>query len=194
MFPPVPGLRHRRRLRGLRDPLEPDPRRLRRRGGAVRARGAPERDRLRLLDERAHPRGDRPPPGVRLQLGPVAHDVAGHRPGRVHRRLRGPDLPRRLQGHPDAARRTVAPGCSARTCRGATRAAAGTSSRPVTATCRGRTPSARSTRSATPGRSRSSGRTPAWTACTAPRRPSGTCGRCSGRCPTASFDAAFSNQ
>ena len=95
--------RHRRRLRGLRRPLEPHPRRLRRRGRAVRPRGAPLRDRLRLLDERPRPRGDRAPRGLRLQLGPVAHDVAGHRPGRLHRRLRRPDLPRRLQGHAGAA-------------------------------------------------------------------------------------------
>ncbi len=40
----------RRRLRGLRRPVEPDPRRLRQRGRAVRPRGAPVRDRLRLLD------------------------------------------------------------------------------------------------------------------------------------------------
>ena len=42
----------RRRLPGLRRPLEPDPRRVRRGRGAVRARGAPHRDRLRLLDRR----------------------------------------------------------------------------------------------------------------------------------------------
>ena len=43
----------RRRLPGLRRPLEPDPRRLRRGRRAVRARGAPARDRLRLLDDGA---------------------------------------------------------------------------------------------------------------------------------------------
>ena len=42
------------------------------------------------------------PSRVRPQLGPQPHDVAGHRPGRVHHRLRRPDLPRGLQGHPDA--------------------------------------------------------------------------------------------
>ena len=41
-----------RRLPGLRRPLEPDPRRLRRVRRPVRARGAPVRDRLRLLDDR----------------------------------------------------------------------------------------------------------------------------------------------
>ena len=49
MFPPVPRRPDRGRLPGLRRPLEPDPRRLRRVRRAVRARGAPVRDRLRLL-------------------------------------------------------------------------------------------------------------------------------------------------
>jgi hypothetical protein len=43
----------RRRLPGLRRPLEPDPRRLRRGRRALRPRGAPERDRVRLLDDRS---------------------------------------------------------------------------------------------------------------------------------------------
>ena len=51
----------RRRLPGLRRPLEPDPRRVRRGRRAVRARGAPQRDRLRLLDGRARAGGDRAP-------------------------------------------------------------------------------------------------------------------------------------
>ncbi|CAG7654300.1 hypothetical protein SBRY_60431 [Actinacidiphila bryophytorum] len=42
------------RLPGLRRPLEPDPGRLRRGRGALRARGAPQRDRVRLLDDGAH--------------------------------------------------------------------------------------------------------------------------------------------
>ena len=61
MFPPASQDADRRRLPGLRRPVEPDPRRVRRGRRAVRARGAPERDRLRLLDHRAHARGDRPP-------------------------------------------------------------------------------------------------------------------------------------
>ena len=66
---------------------------------------------------------------------------------------------------------TDATGAWARTSRGPTRAADGTSSRPATATCRGRRASGCSTRSATTGRSRSSGRTPAWTGSSAhPRR------------------------
>ena len=102
MFPPVPGRADRGRLPGLRRPLEPDPGRLRRVRRAVRPRGAPLRDRLRLLVDRPHPGGDRPPRGVRAELGPEPHDVAGPRPGRLHQRLRRPDLPRGLQGHPAA--------------------------------------------------------------------------------------------
>ena len=43
----------------------------------------PSRDRLRLLDDVAHPRGHRPPQVVRHQLGPVAHGLAGSRRGRL---------------------------------------------------------------------------------------------------------------
>ncbi len=49
--------------------------------------------------------------GVRFQLGSVAHDVAEHRPGGLHLGFPGPDLPRGLQGHPDAP--------AERPCRGA---------------------------------------------------------------------------
>ena len=169
MFPPVPPSHDRARLRRLRRPLEPDPGRLRRGGRAVRARGAPERDRLRLLDDRARPGGDRPPARVRPELRPEPLRLAGPRPGRLPVGLPGPDLPRRLQGGGQAAR-TAATAGSARTCRGATRGAAGTSSRPATATCRGRRSSGCSTRSATTARSRSSGRTPGWTGRSARRR------------------------
>ena len=82
----------------------------------------------------------------------------------------------------------------ARTCRGPTRGAAGTSSPPATATCRGRTPSGCSTRSATPGRSRWSGRTPAWTGWSAPREALEFVRRLAFDPPAASFDAAFSTR
>ena len=49
--PAGPRVHDRRRLRRLRPPLEPDPGRVRRRGCPLRARGAPQRDRLRLLDD-----------------------------------------------------------------------------------------------------------------------------------------------
>ncbi len=97
---------HRRRLPGLRRPLEPDHRRVRRRGRAVRARGAPERDRLRLLDHAPHARGHRAPPRLRPQLGSEPHDVAGHRPCGLPPRLRRPDLPRARQGHARHVRRS----------------------------------------------------------------------------------------
>ena len=67
-------------------------------GRAVRARGAPVGDRLRLLDDGAHAGGHRPPRGLRAELGPEPLRLAGPRPGRLHLGLQGPDLPRRLQG------------------------------------------------------------------------------------------------
>ena len=65
-------------------------------------RGAPVRDRVRLLDDAARPRGDRAPRGLRPELGPEPHGVAGHRPGGVPVGLQGPDLPCALQGHEEA--------------------------------------------------------------------------------------------
>ena len=41
-------------------------------------------------------------PGLRAELGPEPHGLAGPRPGRLHLGLPGPDLPRRLQGRPQA--------------------------------------------------------------------------------------------
>ena len=118
--------------------------------------------------------------GVRPQLGPEPLRVAGPRPGRLPLRLRRPDLPRRLQG--PASGSTAATAGWARTCPGPTRAAAGTSCRPATATCRGRTSSGCSTRSATTDRSPSSGRTPAWTGSSVrPRRWSSCAGSTSTR-------------
>ena len=64
--------RRRARLRGLRRALEPDHRRVRSGGRALRARGASHRDRLRLPDDAEDARGDRPPRGLRHQLRPVA--------------------------------------------------------------------------------------------------------------------------
>ncbi|CAA9401716.1 MAG: Inosose isomerase, partial [uncultured Quadrisphaera sp.] len=94
----------RRRVRRLRRPVEPGARRLRRGGGPLRPRGAPERDRLRLLDHPADARGDRAPPGVRAQLGPQPLRLAGPRPRRVPVGLPRADLPRALQGLPPPGR------------------------------------------------------------------------------------------
>ncbi len=165
----VPG-RHRRRLRRLRAPVEPDPRRVRRGRRAVRARGAPVGDRLRLLDDQAHAGGGRQPGGVRAQLGPVALRLAGPRPGRLHPRLRRPDLPRGLQGRQEAVRRPQradgqpprvgrpAPRLGLRVHRTRRRAVGGVVPRAQRDRLRR-------------ARSRWSGRTRAWTGCAAPRRP-----------------------
>src|SRR5699024_5525279 len=45
----------------------------------------------------------------RPELGSLALHVAGDRPGVLHHRLRRPDLPRGLQGHPRAGHRAQHP-------------------------------------------------------------------------------------
>src|SRR5690606_13186227 len=82
---------------------------LRRGRGALRPRGPPLGDRLRLLDDGAHPGGHRPPRGLRPQLGPEPLHVAGPRPGGLPPRLQGPDLPRPLQGLQAPAQRPQRP-------------------------------------------------------------------------------------
>src|SRR4028118_2118638 len=67
------------RRAGLRRPVDARARRLRRGRRALRPRGAPERDRLRLLDDGGGPGGRRPPPGVRAELGPEPRRLAGAR-------------------------------------------------------------------------------------------------------------------
>ena len=173
----------RRRLPGLRRPLEPDPRRLRRGRRALRARGAPERDRLRLLDDRAHARGDRAPPGVRPQLGPDPHHLAGPRPGRLPLGVQGPDLPRRLQGH----EKRIGNGRNGRL--GSHLAWADLRRGwDFVSTGHGDVPWEDAFRMLNTigytARSRSSGRTPAWTACSAHPRRSSSCGRTPSTRPT----------
>ena len=121
-------------------------------------------------------RGDRAPRGLRAELGPEPLRLAGPRPGR-----RSCGTSRTGSTTSTARTRssrwaTAATAGWARTWRGPTRAAAGTSSRPVTATCRGSAASGCSTPSATTARSRSSGRTPGWTGSAVLRRPSGSSG------------------
>ena len=58
------------RLPRLRRPLEPDHRRLRRGRRPLRARGAPDRDRVRLRHDAEGARRDRPARGLRHQLRP----------------------------------------------------------------------------------------------------------------------------
>ena len=195
MFPPVPASVIDAGYEDFAEPVESDPRRLRRRRRQVRARGAPERDRLRLLarasgrsrpiDHRAAFGFNWDPSHMMWQnIDPVGFII---------------DFADRIY-HVDCKDTRMRPhngrdgACSARTCPGATPAAAGTSCRPGTATCPWEDASARSTRSATTGRSPSNGRTPEWTACTAPPRRSSYVRSLLWGMPQAAFDAAFSNQ
>ena len=106
--------RDRARVRAVRRGLEPDHRRLRRRGSPLRARGASHRDRLRLRHHAQDARRDRQPRGLRDQPRPLPlrAPVARHRA--VRARVRRPDLPRPRQGL-DQAPRTAAARSSART-------------------------------------------------------------------------------
>ena len=183
----------RRRLPRLRRPLEPDPRRVRRVRGAVRPRGAPRRRSPTTTgrpSRRMEAIGHREAFGLNWDPQPLR--VAGPRPGRAScgtSRTGSTTSTARTRSVRSA---TAATAGWARTCRGPTRAAAGTSSPPATATCRGSSASGCSTRSATTARSRSSGRTPAWTGSSVrPRRWSSSAGSRSTP-PTAAFDAAFS--
>ena len=98
----------------------------------------PSRDRLRLLDDGAHAGGDRPPRGVRAELGPEPLRLAGPRPGRRSSGTSGTGSTTSTARTRSARSATAATAGWARTCRGPTRAAAGTSSPPGTATSRGR--------------------------------------------------------
>ena len=98
--------RDRARLRGLRRAVGADPGRVRRRGRPLRARGAPDRDRLRLRDHAEDARRDRT--GARLSGStstrqPLRPPAA--RLGALRRGVRRPDLPRARQGLEGAHRR-----------------------------------------------------------------------------------------
>ena len=141
-FPPNDFAAIERGIRGVRRALGADPRRVRRRGRALRPRGAPDRDRLRL---RHHPQGarrDREPRGVRHQLRPEPLRPPVPRHGAVRARVRRPDLPRPRQGLAQAPRRAPLDP-RRRTSTSARRPAAGTSSRRATATSTSRTSSGR---------------------------------------------------
>ena len=73
------------RLRGLRRALGADHRRLRRRGRALRARGPPDGDRLRLRDHAQGAGRHRPPRGLRDQPRPEPLHPAVPRSGRASR-------------------------------------------------------------------------------------------------------------
>ena len=133
---PAGGRRHdRRRLPGLRRPLEPDPGRLRRGGRALRAGGAPVGDRLRLLDHAAHPGGRRPAARLRDQLRSQPPGVADGRPGAV-RLWTSPTASTTPTSRNRSSTTTAATARWRRTCRSGTCAAAGTSCRRGAATCR----------------------------------------------------------
>ena len=143
LFLPAERLRRdRARLRGLRRALVADHRRLRRGGRQVRARGPPDRDRLRLRHHAEDARRDRQPRGLRDQPRPVPLRAPVPR----HRAVRA-RVPR--TGSTTSTSRTRASGwtgggrSSARTSTSARRRAAGTSSRPATATSTSRSSSAR---------------------------------------------------
>ena len=147
----------RRGLGALRRALEPDPRPLQGARRPVRARGAPDRDRLQRLHGARGGQAPRPR-RLGLQLRSEPHGVADDRPGRLHQGVRRPDPPRPRQGlgapegHPPHRRRHGhrARG-SARTARPATAYRAG-------ATSSGGGSSPRCSRSATTSCSRSSTR------------------------------------
>ena len=74
-------------------------------GRPLRARGAPDRDRLRLRHDAEDARRDRQPRGVRDQPRPEPLRAPVPRHGAVRARVRRPDLPRARQGLEEAARR-----------------------------------------------------------------------------------------
>ena len=106
-FPPNDFADDRARLRDVRRAVGPDHRRLRGRGRALRARGPPHRDRLRLPDHAQGARGDRRPPRLRDQLRPQPPRAPVPRLRRLHRRVRRPHLPRPRQGLQAPARRAL---------------------------------------------------------------------------------------
>ena len=104
-----------------------------RRGRALRARGPPDRDRLRLRHDAQALDGDRRPRGLRHQLRPEPPEHQFLDPAAFIARVRRPDLPRARQGR-EARGSTDAARSSASHLNFGDPAAAGTSSRPATAT------------------------------------------------------------
>ncbi len=98
-FPPNDFDDDRARVRGLRRALGADHRRLRRRGRSLRARGAPDRDRVRLR----HDARRRSPRSTTARASGSTSTRATSRtssstPARVRDRVRRPHLPRPRQG------------------------------------------------------------------------------------------------
>ena len=185
----------RRGLRGLRQPVEPDPRRLRR-GAAC---GSPTRctrreiaydywTTVRTMEAIGHREA------FGLNWDPSHFVWQDLDPVELHVGLQGPDLPRRLQGREEAGRQRpqrpdgLAPAVGRPAPRLGLRVHRPRRRR------RGRRASGCSTPSATTARSRSSGRTPAWTGSSARRRRWSSSAASRSTPPTAAFDAAFSTQ
>ena len=105
-FPPNDCGADRARLRGLRRALGADHRRLRRRGRALRARGPPDRDRLRLRDDAQGARRDRDRrEGFGINFDPSHFEPQFLDPAAFVDRVRRPHLPRPRQGLAGDARR-----------------------------------------------------------------------------------------
>ena len=193
MFPPATDAMIADGFKLLRRPLEPDPRRLRRVRRPVRPGGAPHRDRLRLLDDGRDDGGDRPPAEFGFNFDP-SHllwqivDPVGF--------LR--DFPDRIYHvHVKDAKRQTGNGRNGRLGshlnfgdprRGWDFLSTGPRRR------RGSSASGCSTRSATTARSRSSGRTPAWTVSSGAPEALEFVRRLAFDAPEAAFDAAFSTK
>ena len=96
----------RARLRRVRRALGADHRRLRCRGRALRPRGAPDRDRLRLRDDPEGRSTRSETARLRHQPRPEPLRAPVPRHGAVRAGVRRPDLPRARQGLAQAARRT----------------------------------------------------------------------------------------
>ena len=114
----VPAQRLRRdraRLPGVRRALGADHRRVRGRGRAVRARGPPDRDRLRLRHDAQGAGRDRRPPGLRHQLRPEPLRAPVPGLGGVHHRVRQTRSSTRTS-RTRSSTSTAAPRSSAGTC------------------------------------------------------------------------------
>ena len=132
LVPAGVGRDDRRRLQAVRRALESDPRRLQGMRRQVRARGPPDRDRLRHLHGRAGAEGGQPSPEFGFNFDPSHLLWQMVDPVRVHPGVPRSDLPRPRQGR-GAGRSTAGRASSPRISTSAIRAAAGTSARPAAA-------------------------------------------------------------
>ena len=105
-FPPTTAGVLGRGLRRLRQALDADPRRVRRRRRELRARGAPDRDRVRhRLGASARSRRSSGHPRFGFNFDPPPPRLPGRRLRQVHPHLRRPHLPRPHEGRVVGPRR-----------------------------------------------------------------------------------------